>query len=93
VNSISPVWTEKEVELELVCALEQKQYFPIILLPVNYGDGTSGASVRFQLSEEEKRAILEGADIVITELTFGEAFTPIHIAVTKPNTRPEGHEE
>jgi len=90
-NSVSPVWTEEEIEIEKVCALDQEEYLPIIILPVVYGDGTSGASVRFRLTEEERKLVAEGADIVLTELTFGRPFTPIHISITKPNSRPEGY--
>ena len=87
-DSVSPVWTEKEVEIERVIALDQEQYFPIVVLPVRYTDGTSGLSVRFRLTDEERKAIADGADFVITELTFGGPFTPLHLAVSKPNTSP-----
>lgn len=88
-DSVSPVWTEEEVEIERVIALDQKQYIPIIALPVRYSDGYSGMSVRFRLSDAEKQAIADGADLVITELTFGGPFTPISVQVCKPNERPE----
>lgn len=82
-QSISPVFTENEVELERVIALDQPEYLPIIILPIQYSDGNIGAAVRFKLSDEERRAITEGADLVVTELTFGRAFTPINIAFCK----------
>ena len=87
-QSLSPVWTEEEVPNELVIALDQPQYQPIIILPVTFKDGVQGMSVRFRLSEEERKAIIDGADIVITELTFGNQFTPISIAVCQPETSP-----
>lgn len=87
-DSVSPVWTEEEVPIERVIALDQEQYVPIIVLPVRYTDGLSGISVRFRLSDEERKAITDGADIVITELTLGGPFTPISLHFCKPNVGP-----
>lgn len=87
-NSVSPVWTAAEVEIERVLALDQPQYSPIIVLPVTFQDGPSGFSVRFRLSDEERARIMTGADIVITELTFGQPFTPISVDVLMPETKP-----
>jgi len=82
-QSVSPVFSEESVELEKVIALDQPEYEPIIGLPVIYPDGLRGVAVRFRLSEEEKRLIAEGGDILITELTFGGKFTPISIQVAE----------
>ena len=87
-NSVSPVWTEEEIPVERVIALDQEQYVPIIVLPIRYSDGISALAVRFRLSTEERKAIAEGADIILTEMTFGGPFTPVHIAVCQPNVRP-----
>lgn len=87
-NSVSPVWTNKEVELERVIALDQQQYSPIIVLPMMYEDGTMGIAVRFSFTEQERNLIAKGADLVITELTFGGSFTPLHIQLVKPEEKP-----
>lgn len=87
-DSVSPVWTENEVEMERIVALDQPQYLPLVVLPVRYTDGYSGLSVRFRLSDEERKSIADGADIVLTEMTFGGPFTPINVAVCKPNESP-----
>lgn len=87
-ESISPVWTEKEVEIERVIALDQPEYAPIIVLPVRFEDGVSGLSVRFRLTDEERKAIAEGQDLLITELTFGGPFTPLSMSVCEPNKSP-----
>lgn len=84
-DSVSPVFTEKEVHLEKVIALEQEQYFPIIGLPVIFSDLTEGVAVRFRLSEEERELITNGGDIIFTELTFGRLFTPMSIKIAKPD--------
>lgn len=87
-DSVSPVWTDEFVEIERVIALDQEQYLPIVVLPVRYTDNTSGLSVRFRLTEDERKAIAEGADIILTEMTFGGPFTPVNMQVCNPNTNP-----
>lgn len=87
-DSVSPVWTDDLVEIERVIALDQPQYLPIVVLPVRYTDGHSGLAVRMRPTDEERKAIAEGADIVITELTFGAPFTPLNIEVAKPSEGP-----
>lgn len=89
-NSVSPVFSEAFVENERVIALDQPQYHPLIMLPVQYEDGTIGAMVRFRLSDEERAAITAGADILITELVFDQGFTPIHVEVS-PQEGPKVH--
>lgn len=87
-DSVSPVWTEAEVEWEQVIALDQKEYIPIVILSVQYADGDKGMAVRYRPTAAERRALAEGADLVITELTFGHQFTPINVTVCNPNERP-----
>jgi len=58
------------------------------VLPVRYTDNTSGLSVRFRLTDDERKAIAAGADIILTELTFGGPFTPVNMHVCHPNTNP-----
>ena len=87
-DSVSPVWTEALVAHERIIALDQPQYLPIVVLPVQFSDGTSGLSVRFRLTDEERFAIARGADVVITEMTFGRPFTPISVKAIYPNTSP-----
>lgn len=82
-DSVSPVFSEKEVELEKVIALDQPEYVPLIGLPVIYPDGLRGVAVRFRLNDEERRLVAEGGDILITELTFGGKFTPISIWISE----------
>lgn len=87
-DSVSPVWSEDQVSMERVIALDQHDYVPIIVLPVRYSDGLSGMSVRFRLTDEERQAITDGADVIVTELTFGGPFTPINLHFCKPNESP-----
>lgn len=87
-DSVSPVWSEEMVPIERVIALDQPEYIPIVILPVRYQDGASGLSVRFRLSDEERKAVAEGADVIITEMTFGGPFTPLDVRLCKPNESP-----
>ena len=87
-QSVSPVWTEKEVEIERVIALDQPEYAPIIVLPVRFSDGFSGLSVRFRLTDEERKALADGDDLIITEMSFGGPFTPLSMQICRPDTNP-----
>lgn len=87
-QSTSPVWTESEVDLEQVIALDQEQYQPIIILPTVFADGVVGSSVRFQFTDEERAAIAAGADLVVIELTFGRPFTPLALYLCQPGEAP-----
>jgi hypothetical protein len=81
-DSVSPVYSDETVCLERVIALDQPEYFPIIILPVKYEDGTQGMSVRFRFTDEERRMIAEGGDLLLTELTFGgNRFTPVSLQI------------
>jgi hypothetical protein len=80
--SISPVYTEEEVPIERVIALDQPEYAPIVILPVKYEDGVQGMCVRFQFTEEERKVVAEGGDLLLTELTFGgNRFTPVALQI------------
>ena len=87
-DSVSPVWTDADVEGERVIALDQPEYLPLIALPFTYSDGVRGVAVRFRLTDKEREAIAGGADLLVTELA-SSYFTPIHIQTCPPNTRPE----
>ncbi len=87
-QSISPVFAEEHVPTERVIALDLPQYLPIIILPLalrilskdqDEPEVISDAmmAVRFRLSDEEREAVAAGADLIVTEMTFGKQFTPI----------------
>ena len=87
-ESVSPVWTDEEIPVERVVALDQPEYMPIVVLPISYSDGTRALAVRFRFTEEERTAIAAGKDLIITELTFGARFTPLAFHICGPNERP-----
>jgi len=43
---------------------------------------------RWRLTDEERKAIAEGADVVLTLLTFGTPLAPSHLQVVKPDEMP-----
>ena len=80
--SISPVYSEAEVYIERVIALDQPEYQPIVILPVKYEDGIQGMCVRFEFTDEERKIVAEGGDLLLTELTFGgNKFTPVSLQI------------
>jgi len=87
VISVSPVFTEAEVESERVIALDQAEYCPLIILPV-MSEVSDGMVVRFRLSDEERARVAAGGDLVLMELTFGRQFTPIALGIVMPGQAP-----
>lgn len=86
-KSVSPVADEDKVPYEEVIALDQPQYEPIIILPyidISTGEQIQACSVRFRLTDEERKQIAEGADLILNELTFSKLFTPIQLYVRMP---------
>lgn len=65
----------------MVLAKDQPQYTP---LPVHV-DKHSGACIgRFRLSDEERAAIANGADIWLWQYTFGRPFQPVSLTTDNP---------
>ena len=104
-ESVSPVFTQAEVPFELIITGNgpDSPLIPLVAVQIDLNvpdpdPEKEGAlvlkqrfamAVRFRLSEEERIAIIKGADIVITELVFGGPFTPINIQLCKPDQKPE----
>ena len=82
---VSPVMPGSE-SIEIVLGREQPQYIP---LPAVYLDNPARPMItRWRLSNEERDALLLGADIVLTQLTFENPFQPVHLQVIFPNEDP-----
>lgn len=102
-QSVSPVLGPDEVKHERVIALDQPEYSPLIIVPIDViippgsmeGQDEAivkpghGISVRFRFSEQERAEITAGADLVITEVVFGRPFTPLNFQIVMPDERPE----
>lgn len=91
-QSVTPVFGAEEVRFEKVIALDQPEYAPIVILPlIAVIDGKAeplALACRFRLSPEERKAVADGADLVITELTFGGLFTPLSFQFCQPHESP-----
>jgi len=92
VQSVSPVFTEYEVPAEHVVALEQKQYYPIIVLQATFndrdGEVESIASVtRFRFSDEERKLIAQGADLILSQ-PHHHSMMPIGLQLAWPDRYP-----
>jgi hypothetical protein len=87
---VSPVMPGSK-EIEVVYGKNQPEYNP---LPAVYLDTPSRPVLsRWRLTEEERKAVTEGADIVLTLLTFGTQLTPSHLQVVMPDEMPVFVEE
>lgn len=65
----------------MVLAKDQPQYDP---LPVHV-DRTTGACIGcFELSDEERKAIANGAKIWLWQYTFGRPFQPVALTTDNP---------
>lgn len=98
-QSISPVFTENEIPMEIKVAEHQEQYLTVIGLPVALqiiNRETKTASVvnpwatsfRFRLTDEERAAIAEGKDLILTQLNFGKDITPMNVQFCATGEKP-----
>ena len=84
-ESVSPVMPGSK-PIEIVIGEGQPQYDP---LPVVYLEGDHRPMLtRWRLSHEERVAIAAGADIVLTQLTWGHAFQPVHLQICERDEMP-----
>ena len=82
---VSPVMPGSK-EIERVLGANQPCYVP---LPVVYLDMECRPMVsRWRLSDEERTAIANGADIVMQQLTFKNPFQPVNLQVVMPDENP-----
>jgi hypothetical protein len=86
-NSVSPVLTEREVESEQVIALEQPEYFPIIVARIVYGDGSPATVTRFRFSDADRTLIANGADLLLSQPHHG-ALMPIGLQLAMKDSYP-----
>jgi len=84
-EAISPVMPGSE-EFEIVLGKDQPEYIP---LPAMFVDSPERPMItRWQLSEEERKMIAAGANIILQQLTFGHPFSPVNLQVVFPNDNP-----
>lgn len=72
--------------VEIVLGKNQPEYNP---LPAMWLNAPSVPMLtRWRFTDEERAAIAAGADVVMTQLTFGQPFQPVHLQVTMPDEMP-----
>lgn len=72
--------------IEIILGKDQPEYNP---LPAVYLDNDLRPMItRWRFSDEEREAIGAGADVVMTQLTFGRPFSPVHLQVTERDAMP-----
>lgn len=91
-ESVSPVLTENEIEAERVIALDQPEYFPIVICRVVYRDKDENQTgvatlTRYRFTEEERRLVASGCDIIIGQPHHGPVM-PVSIQFAKPESYP-----
>lgn len=86
-DSVSPVLTEREVEAEHVVALDQPQYFPVIVARVSFEEGGVASFTRFRFTAKEREAIAKGADLLISQPHHGPLM-PIGLQLAMKDSYP-----
>lgn len=86
-DSVSPVLTEREVVAEQVVALDQPEYYPIIVARVQYDDGSVASVTRFRFTDKEREAIANGADLLISQ-PHARAWMPIGLQLAMKDSYP-----
>jgi hypothetical protein len=86
-DSISPVLTEHEVPAEQVIALEQEEFFPVIVARVIHPGGELGSFVRFRFTDKECALIAAGADLILGQPHHGPIM-PMSVQLAMPGEYP-----
>lgn len=88
-DSVSPVLTEREVNAEQVIALDQAQYYPIVVCRIEFNDGTGGIATmtRFRFTDTERQLIAAGADLILSQPHHGQMM-PIGLQLAMPGQYP-----
>lgn len=73
---------------ETVYAKDQPEYAPLRTLP---GDNGKSAISRFHLTEEQRKAIADGADIYLEIVHFGGPLAPSRLMVMSEPSESESH--
>ena len=81
----SPVMPGSE-SIEVVLGKDQPEYLPLPC--VSLDTPARPMLTRWELSDEERMALAQGADIVLTQLTFAHPFQPVHLQVVGDGEMP-----
>jgi hypothetical protein len=72
---------------EVIYAKHQPQYNPLRSLVS--ADHTRSVISRWTLTPEQRKAVADGADVILELATFGHPLTPIRVAVSDGNISPD----
>lgn len=90
---IAPVFPiTKNGIVETVLAKDQPQYAPLPVAVVA-GRGDLPVIARYRLTADDLQMVLDGGDVIITQLTFCKGYHPINIQVVPQSVNPELTEE
>lgn len=78
---VSPIVRGLEEE-EVVYAKDQPQYVPLPCLKSRQPDGTGAILTRWTLTDAERQAIANGADVFLRVLTYGNPLQPVGMFVS-----------
>jgi hypothetical protein len=87
-DSVSPVLTAAEVEREQIIALDQPEYYPIVVARVLCSDDSPSTFTRFRFTEKEREAIAGGADLLLSQPHHG-TLMPIGLQLAMPGEYPD----
>lgn len=91
-DSVSPVFTDAELQSEQVIALGQDEYFPIIVARILH-QGTDGLTscasyTRFRFTPAERALIAAGADLLLGQPHHG-MMMPVSLQLAMPGEYPK----
>jgi hypothetical protein len=92
-DSVSPVLTELEVPTEQAIALDQEEYYPIIVARIRYlgvADFSSVVNVsltRYRFTDAERALIAAGADLILGQ-PHHSGMMPISLQLAMPGEYP-----
>jgi len=86
-DSVSPVLTEAEVPSEQVIALDNPEFYPIIVARVVHPGGFLSSLTRFRFSDAERDLIANGADLILGQPHHG-SMMPISLGLAMAGEYP-----
>ena len=86
-DSVSPVLTDAEVHGEQVVALEQEEFYPIVVARVVFAGGVACSITRFRFTDAERVLIAAGADLILGQPHHGPMM-PVSLQLAMPGKYP-----
>ena len=84
-RSVSPDVGGTEIQI----ATDQHEYMELTGTILRWPAGMVGVLTRWKLSEIERAQLVDGEDLYLTVLTFGQPLQPLRLTVGVPDDLPE----